>query len=185
MPPEAECMDCSEGSFQSHSGSANCSSCPAYSDSSAGSAVCYCNAGYGAAGGSCEACVAGKYKNASGNHECTSCSSGYTSSGASKYSSDCICAAGYTGQECDACAPGKYKELTGSSECTNCPPRMGSGSASDNVTDCGPNTIDECSGAERVGNRCQCPAGSVQRTATVLVSRDASTSAPLLNAMQL
>ena len=59
-------------------GASECTSCPDYSDSPAGSSAatdCLCNAGYsGFNGGACTACVAGQYKPDIGQHSSLSLS---------------------------------------------------------------------------------------------------------------
>ena len=58
------------GALSLSAGASECTSCPDYSDSPAGSSAatdCICNAGYtGSNGGTCTACTAGKYKPAAG-----------------------------------------------------------------------------------------------------------------------
>jgi hypothetical protein len=51
------CGACDEGTFSSVGGTAACETCPANSESSTGSVLCYCSAGFtGIDGGPCEAC---------------------------------------------------------------------------------------------------------------------------------
>jgi hypothetical protein len=117
------CSACEAGK-SSAANAQECTNCPAYSTSSAGS-LCTCNAGYtGPDGGACTACVAGKYKSASGSAPCLLCDTTGTSPVGSDSSSDCKCNAGYTGPDggtCTACVAGKYKISTGAAACPNCP----------------------------------------------------------------
>jgi len=59
------CTECVVGSYKADQGNANCQSCPANSDSPAGSIIvtaCTCNAGWtGLDNKSCKECVAGTY----------------------------------------------------------------------------------------------------------------------------
>ncbi|KAJ1486806.1 hypothetical protein T484DRAFT_1666447 [Baffinella frigidus] len=53
----SECTACLAGEFKSEVGTGDCPFCPANSESSAGSALCYCSAGFtGADGGPCVVC---------------------------------------------------------------------------------------------------------------------------------
>ena len=127
-------------------GSNNCTSCPAHSNSVNGSTVtgCKCNIGYtGPDGGTCVACMAGTFKTSNGTEECTQCSAGkystetgeisaatctdcpsntYSPSGG-RLLTNCTCNKGYTGPDgaaCAACTAGTYKDVNGSAPCSLC-----------------------------------------------------------------
>jgi len=74
---KGQCTICPSGTYKNSSGSANCTSCPANSNSSAGStnlSSCVCNAGStGPNGGPCVLCAAGKVKNVTGTAACETC----------------------------------------------------------------------------------------------------------------
>jgi hypothetical protein len=105
------CEPCEAGTW-SEEGSPTCYVCPAYSNSTRGSALitdCTCNPGAtGSDGATCTACVAGKFKSSSGSAACTNC-------GADKYSAS----TGAT--SCTDCGAGKYSTTLGASTCTDCP----------------------------------------------------------------
>jgi hypothetical protein len=74
---KGQCSTCPAGTYKPTNGSAACTSCPANSNSSAGSlhlSSCSCNAGStGLNGGPCALCAAGKVKNVTGTAACTTC----------------------------------------------------------------------------------------------------------------
>jgi hypothetical protein len=107
-----------------------CTSCPADSQSVAGSTVstsCKCNAGFsGPDGGSCTACGAGKYKDTIGSTLCTSCPAGSSSPAGSITQGNCVCMAGFKGLNggpCTKCPPGEYS-AAGAASCLTCPVNM-------------------------------------------------------------
>jgi hypothetical protein len=137
----SECIQCDAGKF-SMANAQECTNCPAYSTSSAGS-TCTCNAGYtGPDGGTCTACVAGKYKAVSGSAACLLCEEGKyqsstgktvcvdcdgdgTSPAGSDSSSDCgiVCPAGQALSglgSCVNCDVGKYQPDAGQDSCILC-----------------------------------------------------------------
>ena len=75
--PAGSCTTCVAGKYKEATGDAECSSCPANSNSPAQSTLathCTCSAGAtGQDGDTCTLCVAGKYKAATGNSACTDC----------------------------------------------------------------------------------------------------------------
>jgi len=109
-------------------GSNNCTSCPAHSNSVNGSSAttgCKCNAGYtGPDGGTCVACVAGTFKASNGSDACTQCAAG-------KYSA----ATGATSDSCADCARDTYSSAD-STQCEACPSDTVSAALSSKETDC-------------------------------------------------
>jgi len=115
--------------------------------SPAGSAQCYCNAGYSGSlstnhpYGECTACESGKYKATISAHACTDCGNGISPVGSTDVSS-CSCDVGHTGPDggaCTACVSGTYKDTTGSGNCVTCPTDSTSPTASTSLSACGCN----------------------------------------------
>jgi len=94
-PDGGLCTECVAGTYTATRGNASCQSCPANSDSSAGSitiTACTCNAGSTGpveGGGPCTQCVAGKYKIASGDAACSNCLPGQYSTAVGATSDVC------------------------------------------------------------------------------------------------
>ena len=115
------CKPCEAGTW-SQEGSPTCQVCPAYSNSTRGSALltnCSCNPGAsGSNGATCVLCPAGKFKAGSGSAACTDCPVNSIS-----FSTNCQCKAGFmaNGGTCSACSAGKFKATTGTDSCTTCP----------------------------------------------------------------
>jgi len=90
------CTACAAGTYKAGQGNAPCMSCPADSDSPAGSTACTCNAGSsGPDGGSCELCSSGTYKTTTGSLSCDSCALNATSVAGSTSPIACFCNPGY------------------------------------------------------------------------------------------
>ena len=71
------CSRCPPGKYSSASGSSTCHGCLANSNSTIGSSICICKAGYsGPDGGNCSACVPGKFKGSQGSQACSLCPRG-------------------------------------------------------------------------------------------------------------
>ena len=70
------CVNCAAGTYQDQTASIDCKHCAANSQSSDGSSVCLCNAGFTGHGAACVACHAGKYKAAAGSAACVDCAAG-------------------------------------------------------------------------------------------------------------
>jgi hypothetical protein len=127
----AHCLICQSG-FHSGigdggTGATACSSCPAASQSPAGSSLrtdCQCSPGYsGPNGGPCPACEEDYYKNTSGPSACSPCPEYSTSSPASIGVEQCKCVAGYTGFNggpCRECLEGTFKDRVGAELCSSC-----------------------------------------------------------------
>ena len=91
------CTMCVAGKHKQESGHMPCRSCPANSDSPAGSTAqgaCKCNAGYSgdasAENPACTACSAGRYKTVNGSASCLSCPLYFNSPMGSASFADCI-----------------------------------------------------------------------------------------------
>ncbi|KAJ1474415.1 hypothetical protein T484DRAFT_3264942 [Baffinella frigidus] len=146
------CSACTAGTFKSGVGTAECETCIANAESSSGSALCQCSAGFaGADGEPCEACNAGQYKATAGAGTCATCEAGTykaavgvgscaacpsntTSSVGSNELTDCNCLPGYTaasdGVACSICTAGTFKSVVGTAECETCPANSQSSSGS-------------------------------------------------------
>lgn len=148
VPGDQACDSCPQSKYGGQEGAvaaSQCSSCPAFSQSPAGSAAakdCLCAPGYTFALEGCSVCPRGSYKDWTGNENCRLCNAGTysvligatrndtctpcpqftTSAPGSSGSWECLCLPGYTRQNfrCVACGPGKYKERLGNAECTDC-----------------------------------------------------------------
>ncbi|KAJ1479245.1 hypothetical protein T484DRAFT_1588478, partial [Baffinella frigidus] len=99
------CSACTAGAFKHVVGTAACETCPANAESSSGSVLCQCSAGFtGADGWACVACEAGTYKATAGTAACETCPANAESSSGSAL---CQCLAGFTGAvggQCSACS---------------------------------------------------------------------------------
>ena len=148
VPGDQACDSCPQSKYGGQEGAvaaSQCSSCPAFSQSPAGSAAakdCLCAPGYTFALEGCSVCPRGSYKDWTGNENCRLCNAGTysvligatrndtctpcpqftTSAPGSSGSWECLCLPGYTRQNfrCVACGPGKYKERLGNAECSDC-----------------------------------------------------------------
>ena len=118
------CSVCEAGTSKSAVGTGACETCPANSESSSGSALCQCSAGFtGADGGPCSACLAGTYKATAGAGNCATCEAGTY--------------AATTGERsCSPCLVGTYKAAAGSGSCVACPSHSSCAAGSDELTDC-------------------------------------------------
>ena len=143
----AQCLVCGAGLFSGRgdgsTGATACSTCPANSQSDAGSSLrtdCACSPGYlGPNGGPCPACEAGSWKSVPGPDNCTTCPAYTTSPPASTRLGHCECKAGYTGPDggsCEECAQGTFKDVVGADLCSVCPLHSHSASGADAATDC-------------------------------------------------
>ena len=146
------CKACEAGMFKREVGTAECERCPANSESSSGSALCQCSAGFqGEDGGECAACEAGTYKAGTGAGECSVCPAGTytvgtgawecsvcpagtTSASGSSALGECKCLVGYggtsDGEACTMCTAGMFKREVGMAECQFCPENSESSSGS-------------------------------------------------------
>ena len=114
------CSACVAGTYKDAEGAAACQPCPANSESSSGSALCQCSAGFtGNDGGPCSPCLAMEYKQSVGSGSCTVCP-------ANSGIQQCQCPEGFEqtdvdGETCSLCDTDKYKATVGSGSCTACP----------------------------------------------------------------
>eukprot|EP00961_Rhodomonas_salina_P023344 313609-Rhodomonas_salina.1 len=119
---------CSAGTYKDGTGTGPCTTCPAFSNSSAGSSQmtdCSCIPGYtGPDGGACAQCSAGTYKTGTGSQACDQCPAFSSSFAGSFKLTDCSCILGYNGTDgdaCTACPEGSFKNSTGPGLCLTCP----------------------------------------------------------------
>jgi hypothetical protein len=141
----AQCDACVAGQYKDSTGAANCTACPANSQSPSASSLqtaCACNAGYtGPNGGPCTACPAGAYKENNGSAACTACpaNSGHALT-AQTLAAACRCHRGFSGADggaCAACVASQYKTSNGSDACSACPANSGHAlSAQTTITSC-------------------------------------------------
>ena len=140
---KGQCSACLPGTYKASNGTANCTSCPLNSNSSAGSrniTDCVCDAWCdGRPGGPCVP------KNSTFN----------VTSGVYQ------CSPGYTGPDrtgpCVACSVGSYKNVPGPAECSLCAPgQYQDALATRSCLSCAPDTFQNASGASVCAT---CPAG--------------------------
>ena len=139
-----KCTVCAQGTYKDTTGSAGCTDCPAdtynpepqaYSadacvacpqnqSSTAGSAFCLCDPGFGSE--ACNACLPGDYKPYPGPWNCSSCPPGSYSQAYAETACDACAEGTFAGTDgmpaCEQCDAGSYQNHPGGSSCTVCGP---------------------------------------------------------------